>query len=240
MQPEFENSGVNFDPTTMYSILYCIVSIQNRAASISKIIENTSSIFNPIQIIPSYRGTVQNMMWNQCILKSPWEPHRTASSLLNLTILALVAVVLQNYRNDAQRNAIQFLQGILFVCCTSIIKSMCHQKKKQEVCSIRLLPFGVQIEESLVDYDGNAKVEKKTFIPKESIIDVVVTEVALSYKLLSVVVFRLIDDENKKNGDDEMLKEASLVTAYDPNKMEMRYGDCISISQTLKSMLSIA
>ncbi len=172
-------------------------------------------------------------------MRSPFESDRSIiSSLLDLVILVLIAVVLQNYSIGENRGIIAFLQLILSVNGATIIKRIFTHKKTREVCTIYRRPFGIQIEESVVDNDGNSRVGKTQFIPKELIVDVVVTEVVTSYRLMSIVVFRLVDDENKKTEEQE-IENASLVTVFDPNKVEMRYYDCLRISQMLKKMLSI-
>jgi hypothetical protein len=179
------------------------------------------------------------MMMNVCVMKSPWEAHRSLSSMLNLIIIALLIAVALQKHNDRERQGdnIMDLRAFFFVGCIFLIIMAFHRKKKRNVYCIHILPFGVQIEETSIDSDGGVKVLKKKFIPKECIIDIVVTEVISSYRLMSIVVFRIHDHVKEIRDADRKLKDASLVTAFNPDKMEVGYCDCIMIAETLKKAI---
>lgn len=67
------------------------------------------------------------------------------------------------------------------------------------------------------------------FIPSECILDVVVLEIVLSYKVISVVAFR-IDKQGMvdKSFRDRLLQDSSLVIAFHPDKVHMSYVECIN------------
>jgi len=177
---------------------------------------------------------------NEFTVKSPPTSPKLIPSLIDLTIVVTIAALLQIYANET---AI-VVRAALYLYVISILKSLFQPKTQQDVCSIRILPFGVQIEEYInTSINGEntdrAKVGKIQFLPKECIIDVIVTEVVLSYKVVSVVVFRIAEEGKDCADYKQKIKDALLVTAFDPDKVEMTFDECMLMRAGIRNALQM-
>jgi hypothetical protein len=154
------------------------------------------------------------------------------------------------------------IQNVFYLYHVSkLIRAFTSPKKWQNVCTVRVLPFGIQIEErtvsaatkrsnSIDDITNmcckkpkdsiltNDDPEKVMFIPSECILDVVVLEIVLSYKVISVVAFRV----DKQGMVDESLRvrvlhDSSLVIAFHPDKVHMSYVECINMWKGIREAI---
>lgn len=103
--------------------------------------------------------------------------------------------------------------------------------REQEECIIEVMAFGVQLTESTItiisDKYQKEQTQKRTinslqFIPKEDIKHVLICEVVYSYKVLSVVMFRL---------------DQKLHPAISPKQMELTYQECENLWEKLRKVL---
>ena len=160
----------------------------------------------------------------------------TDTKLLDLCIIALLPSVLKVLINDDAEHLhlILIAQSIIYAYCIAKLKSIIVRGRWQNICQVRFLPFGVQIEENTL-FEGEKKNTAMAhpnkvlrLIPWEDVLDVIVTEVVLSYKVFSMVAFRIDKEEgtDKKSYQDR-INHASLVPAFDPNKVSMTYKECL-------------
>ena len=166
------------------------------------------------------------------------------TKLLDLCIIALLPSVLKVLINDDAEHLhlIFFLtvQSITYAYCITKLKTISVRGKSQNVCQVRFLPFGVQIEENTL-LEGEKKNKAVAhpnkvirLIPWENVLDVIVTEVVLSYKVFSMVAFRIDkEDGTDKKSYQDRINQASLVPAFDPNKVSMTYKECLLIWKEL-------
>ena len=134
---------------------------------------------------------------------------------------------------------------------------------KQNVCQVQILPWGVQISEFTreirsssmnwysKDEDQMQKSErnlnrKTKFIPLENVVDIIVSEVVLSYKVKNCVMFRIKkwsdDTQEKRNVQTTRMLMASgnmkLIPAFSSSMVEMSYIECTHIWQAMSEVLS--
>lgn len=177
-------------------------------------------------------------MNSKVTVRSPWEQQKTISSVLDFTILTLFFLILEKYTpaDEDGKHMYFILKAMVGVSSITAMASIIMPKKKQQVCVIRHVPYGIQIEnyENVFQHanDNRNPNPSKKFISKDSIMDMVVTEVALSYRLLSTVIIRLIQDENDTRGD-----HPSLVAPFDPDKFELQYNECLLITRAIESII---
>ncbi len=157
------------------------------------------------------------------------------------------------------------IQGCALIYSLIVAMRLVNPSSSREVCTVRILPHGVQIEEYTLQMKGNMNGEGKKsglkvrFIPREWIMDVIVKEHVMSYRVTSVVLFRIIrndaHDEQKKHGKiiindgskesesspcrtkKSNIKDASLVTAFNPKKVEMSYEECMQAWSWIRDAL---
>jgi len=157
----------------------------------------------------------------------------TNTKVLDLCIIALLPSVLKVLINDDAEHLLLIAQSILYAYCIAKLKSITVRGRLQNICQVRFLSFGVQIEENTL-FEGEKKNKAVVhpnkvirFIPWENVLDVIVTEVVLSYKVFSMVAFRIDKEGTDKKNYQERINEASLVPAFDPNKVSMTYKECL-------------
>mmetsp|Transcript_9047 Transcript_9047/g.11396 ORF Transcript_9047/g.11396 Transcript_9047/m.11396 type:complete len:246 (-) Transcript_9047:501-1238(-) len=165
----------------------------------------------------------------------------------------------------------------------SVIKPFMNKKRTaiQNICQVQIFPWGIQIEEctsilsTMTNNDREIQnieggIEEKCFtvkkninenvqfIPMEEVVDCVLNEIVLGYKVQNSIVFRIksnkrenivqetkcfkdeIGANDKKGyGTQNMIanKNIALVTAFSTKMVEMTYTECIElwkgISETL-------
>jgi len=70
---------------------------------------------------------------------------------------------------------------------------------EQNICKVQVMPLGLQITEATLltncihfrPYDSKPKQTKLYFIPMSDVLDVVITEIVLGYKVINCVMFRI-------------------------------------------------
>ncbi len=147
------------------------------------------------------------------------------------------------------------IQGLLLLYCIMSAIRLVNPSSRREVCSVRMLPHGIQIEEYTLHVNnkgngqGQEEVGKKSglnvrFIPREWIIDVIVKEHVMSYRVTSVVLFRIRHNKSMESSQcrttkNESIKDASLVTAFNPKKVEMSYEECMQAWSGIRDALHL-
>ena len=127
----------------------------------------------------------------------------------------------------------------------------------QNVCHVEILPWGIQIDESakIIQIGASKAFENRvtrtinkrsTFIPLENVIDVIVSEVILSYKVRSCVIFRIksssdqcIDKEEECKDNNVKWEGITLIPAFSVDMIEMSYIECIQMWKGISDALSI-
>ena len=134
-----------------------------------------------------------------------------------------------------------------------------HSKQKvvkmtQNVCQVQIFPWGIQFSEYKRRFDcrvDNNEIinerqsnRKCKFIPMENIVDVIVVEQVMSYKVKSIVLFRmdrkglgfdtpfpLKNDNNINivNGDEKRNYDIMLVEAFSSKMVELSYVECMTL-----------
>lgn len=169
------------------------------------------------------------------------------STFLDLLIIALLPALFKLISYEVIQNNMNIVQSLVYIFGISKISKTFHHSNTKNICQVRFLPFGVQLEEFHSQKDTTKKQElsiedcnKVHFIPREEIIDVVVVEMVLSYKVYSMVAFRVnqetactANDQQRKSYK-QRRKEASLIPAFDPSFVEMTYEECMSLWSTMK------
>lgn len=146
-----------------------------------------------------------------------------------------------------------------------------HSKLKviemsQIVCQVQILPWGVQIREHVRKFDNKGDTEsanerilerKCTFVPMEKIIDVIVVERVLSYRVKSCILLRTkkqtpcsnlfnqndekeIDDNQSINfikGDEKRNNNISLVEVFSSSMVELSYSECTKMWKEINNVL---
>ena len=169
------------------------------------------------------------------------------STFLDLLIIVLSPAFFKLILFDAIQDNINIVQSLVYVLGISKFSKTFHHSNTKNICQVRFLPFGVQLEEfhsqkhtikkQELSIDNCNKVE---FIPREQIIDVVVVEMVLSYKVYSMVAFRVNEEKTgTANGQPKKTykqrrKEASLIPAFDPSLVEMTYEECMTLWSRMK------
>ena len=130
---------------------------------------------------------------------------------------------------------------------------------KQNVCKVEIMPLGVQlsyyseihqkkIRNSLCDVKTIQRNKTTKFISREDIIDLIVAEVILSYKVINCITFRVKNKCSAKNddyiddrccqqfGNDIMSREnkLSLIPLFPRHHILMDYNEC---GQVWKGMM---
>lgn len=151
------------------------------------------------------------------------------------------------------------IQSIIFFYAMSKLRLYFNPTLRQEVCRVRILPHGVQIEEYTVQVHHNqqnlaeeASIKqnavtdakkirlKRRFLPREWIIDVIVNEHVTSHRVMSIVLFRLypqgICSSNKLQFN---IKDAALVAAFNPDMVDMTYRECMQMWEGIRDGLEL-
>lgn len=134
----------------------------------------------------------------------------------------------------------------------------------QNIGQVQILPWGIQIDEytKIIKYrptaSNNCEKErskiirqKRKFIPLENVIDVIVSEVILSYKVRNCVMLRVKhscdDHRNDQHNDKEekslsnnnvMWDEITLIPVFSTNLLEMSYIECTQLWKAISDTLS--
>lgn len=169
------------------------------------------------------------------------------STFLDLLIIALSPAFFKLISFDAIQDNISIVQSLVYILGISKISKTFHHSNTKNICQVRFLPFGVQLEEfhsqkhtiqkQSLSLDNCNKVQ---FIPRGHIIDVVVVEMVLSYKVYSMVAFRVYQEKTGTANDQpkktykERRNEASLIPAFDPYLVEMTYEECMTLWSGMK------
>jgi len=94
-----------------------------------------------------------------------------------------------------------------------------------------------QISNDTLDPLSDSVRRNVKFIPKEDIIDVVIVELVLSYKVVSCVMFRRIKSRSLITAEKILSQESigalmmkrnyvELIPAFAPGKIQMSYNEC--------------
>jgi hypothetical protein len=213
------------------------------------------------------------MKQNIFSVKSPPTISKTSliNQILDIIILSLVPKVLDTLFNVVVKHPwMVVVQHVFYLYQISkVIKAVSSPRKWQNVCTVRVLPFGIQIEERTIyaasssatsaptnnsihriqSYYRRGKIkgfcsendpEKITFIPAECILDVVVLEIVLSYKVMSVVAFRIDKEGMVDKSFRERLHESSLAIAFHPDKVHMTYMECMQMWKGIKEAMRLS
>jgi len=84
--------------------------------------------------------------------------------------------------------------------------------------------------ECLVSWKGQtsgASQQSTSICPMGNVLDVIVAVVVFSYKVFSMVAFRIHEEGTERRSYEERIKEASLLPAFDPSKVSMTYKECL-------------
>lgn len=170
------------------------------------------------------------------------------STFLDLLIIALSPALFKLISYEVIQDNMNIVQSLVYILGISKISKTFHHSNRKNICQVRFLPFGVQLEEFHSQKHTTKKQQlsihncsKVQFIPREQIIDVVVVEMVLSYKVYSMVAFRVnqendsITNVEPRKTYKQRRKEASLIPAFDPSLVEMTYDECMSLWSTMKN-----
>jgi hypothetical protein len=154
------------------------------------------------------------------------------SEILDLSILLLLPSVLKVLIHDEDHlHFLVIAQSMIYMYCISKLKSITTRKTCQNICQVQLLHFGIQIEENVLFHGKDKQVALPNkvlqFVPWENVLDVIVAEVVFSYKVFSMVAFRIHEEGTERRSYEERIKEASLLPAFDPSKVSMTYKECL-------------
>ena len=178
------------------------------------------------------------MKYEKVITVTSPSKSQSFSYFTNLAVFVLASVFLQTLPFRAQHPFLLVaLQAIIVWESVTILKSIHKNQKRHEVCSIRILPFGIQIEEyALLDNTESFRVEDTHFIPRDNILDMVVVEIIISSsKVSSSIILRTIHPETRYQSHEDKLKQASLAVLFDPVKFQLTYEECTVIWKALCS-----
>lgn len=123
--------------------------------------------------------------------------------------------------------------------------SISSKHRRSRGVSVSMYHIGVQLATVWVSEDANNSVVQvcnPRFIPRDQIIDCVVTEVVLAHRIQSVVVFRLQKNFNgqsaikasARHGQDDSLS-IQLVKAF--SGVDLNYAECAVIRSRIKTYL---
>lgn len=130
-----------------------------------------------------------------------------------------------------------------------------RREKYENICEVQVLPWGIQITEytKIGDVSKDHQIKrcpyptimnkKSKFIPMENVVDVIISEVVLSYKVRNCIMFRIKycrdEQDGKSYGANKMGNEnVTLVSAFSTTMVEMSYIECTQIWQGITNALS--
>jgi hypothetical protein len=130
------------------------------------------------------------------------------------------------------------------LCAVIVLLSHFYLSKTQRLeAVVTVFPACVQ----LARLQGSKPIETPLLIPREDILDIIVNEIILSHKVVSVVVFRVLKRQGclkctstvKFAGMGSLLQEGMvhLITAF-PG-VEMTYRECLVISKKISESLGL-
>lgn len=137
-------------------------------------------------------------------------------------------------------------QNVAILACLLIfVLLVCFRRKRSDAASeiviVTVFPAGVQL--SRVKASSNRPVRPPLFLPRDVILDVIVNEVILAHRVVSVVLFRIWKRDGTSRKDTPsiatLLKEGriQLVPAF-PG-VEMSFRECHMMRRELSAALGL-
>jgi len=185
----------------------------------------------------------RTMAVNQFVVSAPPEPPSGSSTFLAAggpIVTAAAAIVLRASISE------HFWKVVVFICLFILL--LFHRFRKQRAATtceaiITVYPVGVQ----LARRSKGRLLQPPLFIPRDVILDVIVNEVILAHKVVSIVLFRVLKQNELQESRDlakppvsSLLKEGRihLVPAF-PG-VEMSFSECHVMRRELSSSLDLA
>jgi hypothetical protein len=182
------------------------------------------------------------MIGDTFTVKSPETPKTCKlDHVIHLCTALSLITLLNTFQVEIYLNYFDWIYTITFMFCATTIKSIVMQSSNetyiQEFGSVTFVPFGILVEEyTMIGCKGKQRRKryKSEFIPRENIIDVIVMEVVHSYKVSSVLAFRI--KKMSENVDDTLDLIASGTYELRPlyERITMTYTECLRIRKGIQ------